>query len=75
MPGVGQHENITLLTYSELESVSGSVGDFTVTVRQKARYVDAAARTGCGVCGAKCPCKVPDQDFEAGMGTRKSRLR
>ena len=40
MSEVGQHENVTLLTYSELEEVSGSVGNFKVKVRKKARYVD-----------------------------------
>ncbi len=40
MSEVGQHENVTLLTYSELEEVSGSVGNFKVKIRKKARYVD-----------------------------------
>ena len=37
MSEAGQHENVTLLTYSELESVKGSVGNFKVTIRKKAR--------------------------------------
>ena len=72
MSDAGQHENITLLTYSELEEVNGSVGSFKVTIRQKARYVDPDACTGCGICTEKCPRKVPDWDYEAGMGMRKA---
>ena len=40
MVDVGQHPNITLHTYSEVESVEGYVGNFKVTIRKKARYVD-----------------------------------
>ena len=72
MSEVGQHENVRLLTYSELEEVTGSVGNFKVKVRQKARKVDYDACTGCGVCVEKCPRKILDTEFEAGMGTRKA---
>ena len=72
MSEAAQHENITLLTYAELEEVSGSVGNFKVKIRQKARYVDYDKCTGCGICSEKCPRKVIDTDFEASMGTRKA---
>ncbi len=72
MSEVGQHENVTMLTYAELEEVSGSVGNFKVKVRKKARFVNDAACTGCGICIEKCPSKVPDTGFEVGMGLRKS---
>jgi len=72
MSEVGQHENVTLLTYCELEEVSGSVGNFKVRVRKKARYVNEDLCTGCGICSEKCPKKVVDTVFEAGMGTRKA---
>ena len=54
MMDVGRHPNITLLTYSEVEKVSGYVGNFNVKVRKKARYVDADKCTGCGVCWNEC---------------------
>ena len=54
MMDAGRHPNITLLTYSEVESVSGYVGNFQVRVRKKARYVDADKCTGCGVCWNEC---------------------
>jgi len=47
------------------------VGNFTVTIRKKARYVDESLCTGCGVCQEKCPWKVTDEVFEAGLGKRK----
>jgi heterodisulfide reductase subunit A len=72
MSEVGQHDKVTLLTYSELEEVSGSVGNFKVKIRQRARKVDAAKCTGCGICIEKCPRKVRDDQFEAGMGFRKA---
>ncbi len=72
MSDAGQHENVTMLTYSELEEVSGSVGNFKVKIRQKARKVDYDKCTGCGICEEKCPRKVLDLEFEAGMGTRKA---
>jgi len=72
MVNVGQHKNITLFTWSEVESVDGYVGNFTVTIRKKARYVDESTCTGCGVCQEKCPKKVIDDVFEAGLGYRKA---
>ncbi len=72
MSEAGQHPNVTLLTYSELEEVSGSVGSFKAKIRKKARSVVYDKCTGCGVCIEKCPRKVVDDVFEAGMGNRKA---
>jgi heterodisulfide reductase subunit A len=71
MVDVDQHENITLLTWSEVEALDGYLGNFSVTVRKKARYVDEEHCTGCGICIEKCPIKVVDDVFEVGMGKRK----
>ena len=67
----GRHPNITLLTYSEVEKVSGYVGSFTARIRKRARSVKGDLCTGCGICQEKCPIKVVDTVFEAGMGKRK----
>jgi heterodisulfide reductase subunit A2 len=72
MSEVGQHENVTLYTYAELEEVSGSVGNFIVKIRKRARHVDPEKCTGCGICVEKCPRKIIDNVFEAGMGYRKA---
>lgn len=75
MSDVGAHPNITLLSYSEAEEVSGSVGNFNVRIRKKAKYVNEDLCTGCGICIEKCPKKVLDDVFEVGMGYRKSIYR
>jgi heterodisulfide reductase subunit A len=72
MVSAGMHPHIKLLSWSEVEKVEGYVGNFTVTVRQKARYVDTDLCTGCGICWQKCPKKVVDDVFEVGMTTRKA---
>ena len=72
MVQVGTHPNITLMTWSEVEKVDGYVGNFTATVRKKARYVNTDSCTGCGICWEKCPKKVVDTVFEAGLGNRKA---
>jgi heterodisulfide reductase subunit A len=54
MMDAGRHPNITLLTWSEVEEVSGHVGNFKVKVRRRARYVDEDKCTGCGLCWTEC---------------------
>jgi heterodisulfide reductase subunit A len=70
MVSVGRHENISLLSYSEVESVSGYVGNFQVRVRRKARYVDEELCTGCGTCAEKCPWKKIPSEFDLSLGNR-----
>jgi heterodisulfide reductase subunit A-like polyferredoxin len=71
MLDVGRHPNIELMAYSEVEKVEGEAGDFKVTVRRKARYVEEDRCTGCGACKEKCPTIVADA-FNEGLGTRKA---
>lgn len=66
------HENITIHTYSEVEKVSGFVGNFTVDIRKKARYVDINKCTGCGVCQEKCPSKKTPNEFNRGLNNRSA---
>ena len=66
------HEKINIYTYSEVEKVSGFVGDFTVDIRKKARSVDMSKCTGCGVCSQKCPSKKTPSEFNRGLGTRSA---
>jgi len=72
MVDVGNHPNITLLTWSEVQKVDGYVGNFAVTIKKKPRYIKTEDCTGCGICWEKCPKKVIDNVFEAGMGNRKA---
>ncbi len=71
----GRHPKIELLTYSEVEEISGYIGNFQARIRKHARYVDEDLCTGCGLCQEKCPTKVIDTDYEAGMGKRKAIYR
>jgi len=75
MVSIGSHPNVNMYTWSEVENVEGYVGNFTVTVRQKARYVNTDICTGCGICWEKCPKKVIDNVYEAGLGQRKAIYR
>jgi heterodisulfide reductase subunit A len=59
------------MTLSEVESISGEVGNFEVGVRQYPRYVDMEKCIACGVCAEKCPKKVVSE-YDAGMGKRKA---
>ena len=72
MVEVGQHPRIKLYSYSEVESVEGYIGNFTITIRQKARYVDISKCTGCGDCWSVCPLKRNKSEFDYGMGVRAS---
>ena len=64
------HEKINIYTYSEVEHVSGFVGDFTVDIRKKARSVNMDKCTGCGVCQEKCPSKKIPNEFNRGLNNR-----
>lgn len=73
MSAVRAHENITLWTYSEVVKVEGYVGNYTVTVRRKPRYVDEALCVGCQECIKACifkEAKYPDE-FNVGLSKRK----
>ena len=70
MVEAGQHPRIKLHTFSEVEAVEGFIGNFEVTIRNKARYVDIAKCTGCGECQKVCPLKRNPSEFDFGMGMR-----
>ncbi len=70
MVEVNQHPKIRLMTYSEVEKVEGYIGNFSVTIRQKARYVDVNKCTGCGTCWNGCPNKKIPNSFDFNLGNR-----
>ena len=71
MVDVGQHSNIELMTYSEVVDVKGDVGNYTVSILQKARRVDLSTCIGCGTCSEKCPAKTASE-FDANTTLRKA---
>ena len=71
MVAVGQHEMIDLMTYAEVEEVSGSPGDYIVKVRKKARRVDIRACVACNACTEVCPQRAPSE-FDSGIAERKA---
>ena len=72
MVDAAQNENIRIFSYSEVEAVSGFVGNFTVKIRRKARYVREDICTGCGLCTEKCPQKKVPNEFNLGMDNRRA---
>ncbi len=70
MVDCSQHEKIDILSYSEVEEVKGFVGNFSVKIRRKARYVDETKCTGCKICMEKCPSKKGLNTFNMGLNTR-----
>lgn len=69
MVEVSKHPNVRLMTYSEVDELSGYVGNFNVRIRRKAPSVDWSICTGCGDCMEKCPAKAPDE-FNRGLDRR-----
>jgi heterodisulfide reductase subunit A len=70
MVEVAQHPNITLYTYTELESLEGFIGNFKATIRRKSKSLDEKLCTGCGNCTTKCPVKKIPSEFNEGLGNR-----
>jgi heterodisulfide reductase subunit A2 len=67
----GHHDQIRLLTHSEIRSIEGEAGDFRVSIVRHPTAVNEDLCTGCGLCQEKCPTKVVS-DFQRGMGMRKA---
>ena len=71
MVDAGTHKNIELLTYSEVESVEGYVGNYEVKIRKKQSYIDWKKCTGCGACAEACPVRTPNE-YNAGLDNRSA---
>lgn len=70
MVEVAQNDKIRIFSYSEVTDVKGFVGNFTATIKKKARYVKEDVCTGCGICTEKCPMKKVPNEFNLGMNNR-----
>ncbi len=74
MVDVAQNPNIQLLSYSEVKEVSGYIGNYTVKIRRKPRYIKEGVCTGCGECTNVCPVTVPSI-WDEGLGDRNAIYR
>ena len=72
MVDVAQNDKIRIFSYSEVQEVSGFVGNFDVKIRRKARFVKEDICTGCGICTEKCPMKKVPNEFNLGMDNRSA---
>lgn len=72
MVEAAQQENIQIISYAQVEAVKGFVGNFSVTIRKKARYVDETKCTGCGLCTEKCPQRKVPNAFNLGLDQRRA---
>ena len=72
MVDVAQNDKIRIFSYSEVEEIGGFVGNFTVKIKKKARYVKEDVCTGCGICTEKCPQKKVPNEFNMGMDNRRA---
>ncbi|MCB2223330.1 MAG: CoB--CoM heterodisulfide reductase iron-sulfur subunit A family protein [Actinobacteria bacterium] len=73
MTQVRAHPNIQIMTMSEVEEVSGFVGDYRVRVKHHPRFVIEDACVGCLECIDACVFrngKTPDE-FNLGLSKRK----
>ncbi|MDH4300204.1 MAG: FAD-dependent oxidoreductase, partial [Dehalococcoidia bacterium] len=68
---VASHQNVSLRTYTEIQSINGEAGNFNVKLRRKATYVDWDKCTGCGVCSEWCPV-VMKSEYNTGLGPRRA---
>lgn len=71
MVDVGQNPNIEIHSLSEVKNISGSAGNFGITLTKHARRVDESICIGCGTCSEKCP-GTSLSEFDSGTTLRKS---
>jgi heterodisulfide reductase subunit A len=68
---LAREENIEILTNVEVKDISGEIGNFTLELIKKARYVDEQKCTGCTQCVDVCA-KQTLNEFDFGLTMRKT---
>jgi heterodisulfide reductase subunit A len=74
MVDVAQHPDIRLLSYCEVEEVSGYIGNYSVSILRKPRYIREGICTGCGECAKVCPVSMPGE-WDENLAERKAVYR
>lgn len=67
----GRHENIEVITLSDVEALDGEPGNFKVRIKKRPRYVDESKCTGCGTCWSNCPVtskpEIPEDGYKVSL--------
>jgi heterodisulfide reductase subunit A-like polyferredoxin len=66
-----RHQNIELMTLSEVTKLEGHAGDFKATILQHPRYIDISKCVACGECTKVCPVTI-QSEFDVGLGERNA---
>ena len=74
MARAARHPSIRIMTLADITDVRGRVGQYRVSVKKRARYVDIESFTGCNRCLEVCPVDVPDE-YNSGLGKRRAMVR
>ncbi|MCK4381998.1 MAG: CoB--CoM heterodisulfide reductase iron-sulfur subunit A family protein [Candidatus Lokiarchaeota archaeon] len=72
MVSVYKNPDIELYTLSEVQEITGTLGDFNVSIKKEPRFIDETKCRGCGECAAKCPKIEAPNKFDMNLGKRKS---
>ncbi len=71
MAAAGDHPNIDLKTFAEIQDISGYLGNFNVKIKHKPKYVYEEKCVSCGLCEEKCPVNITNK-FDEGLSKTKS---
>ena len=71
---IGRHKDIEIITLADIEKIDGEAGNFNITLKQNARYIDEEKCTGCSECVEKCPIVIPSE-FNLGLDEQKAIYR
>ena len=71
MVEVSKHPRIKLMVYSEVQEVTGYVGNFKAKIRKKPTYVEPELCKICDACTQVCPTAVPNE-YEHNLSPRRS---
>ncbi|MEM4576308.1 MAG: hydrogenase iron-sulfur subunit [Candidatus Nezhaarchaeales archaeon] len=68
------HQNVEVLTLSEVKSIKGFPGNYEVEILKKARYVNEKLCNGCNKCLEVCPIQLPNE-YDYGIGFRSAIVK
>ncbi|MEN6586177.1 MAG: CoB--CoM heterodisulfide reductase iron-sulfur subunit A family protein [Sulfuricella sp.] len=71
MVEVSRHPKIKVMTYCEVQEVSGSVGNFKAKILKKPTFVDPEKCKICNDCAKVCPVVVPNE-YELNLSARRA---